>query len=237
MHEKHRKKGYIILGLIIITLVAIFIGSKDLHPYLTNPLLLKEFILSFGIIAPIVYILIQILQVFFPLIPGELMMVIAGALFGTIKGAIYYLIAISIGISILFWTGRRYGRKTLKGWMGEKELNKFDEFLEKHGVTYTIFLGRLLPIIPNDVMSFGIGLTKVSFKRFYFVSMLVFVPGILVLGSIGSHITSGATFKMTIIIILLLIFIILTYTYKHQIKDHIHKQLLKTEKYLKHLIK
>ncbi|MFH1642372.1 MAG: TVP38/TMEM64 family protein [Nanoarchaeota archaeon] len=204
--------------------------SVRFRSFLTDPALIKQFILDFGPTAPIVFIGVQVLQVIFPIIPGQLVIVIAGALFGPIKGMLCCLIGLSIGISSIFLMSRRFGRQMIKKWIGQSELDKFNDFFDTHGGIYAIFIARIVPLFPNDVLSFGAGLTNIKFKKYFIASMLGFIPGVLILTLVGSQLSFGLNPKTLLITFLTIGMFVLIYKFKHQIKVSLHKNLIKIEK-------
>jgi len=233
MKPNHKKKSYIFLGIIISILVILLIISKQFRAVLSSPSLIREFILSFGAMAPLVIVVLQIIQAIFPILPGPIVVVIAGALFGAVKGTLYCLIGLSIGISLVFIISKKYGRSVIEDWIGEKEIKRFDAFFKKHNESYAIFLGRILPLFPNDVISFGAGLTKVRFKRFFIASMLGFIPGVFLFSLFGSKLMELININSIIILILILSSFIIIFKYKQKIHMFMHNLLLKLERKVK----
>jgi len=70
----------------------------------------KAFISSFGMGAPVIFILFQILQVLFAPVPGEASGFIGGYIFGTFQGFVYSSIGLSVGSWINFLIGRLLGK-------------------------------------------------------------------------------------------------------------------------------
>src|SRR5256885_11161057 len=75
---------------------------------------LKETVRSWGLMAPLVFIAIQAIQVIISPIPGEITGPVGGALFGTWLGLIYSTIGLTIGTLFCFWVGRKWGSR----WVG-----------------------------------------------------------------------------------------------------------------------
>jgi len=71
---------------------------------------LQEFVSQATLWAPFVFVLIQILQVVIPIIPGGISLAAGVLLFGPLEGFLYNYIGICIGSLILFWLGRQYGK-------------------------------------------------------------------------------------------------------------------------------
>lgn len=233
MELHNRKKRYIVVLIILLVISFLLFMSDQFKSYLTDPSLLKEFILSFGPVAPLAFILLQVLQSIFPMMPGQILIVVAGALFGVGMGSLYCLIGLSIGLTLVFFLSRRYGRSFVQKWIGIQQLRKFDEFIRQHHEVYAILLARLLPLFPNDVVSFGAGITRMKFKHYFFVSILALIPIVLSLSFVGAQFTAGISAKTIVITVLILTAFVLSFAYKHQIKTFLHNILVDIEIKLK----
>ena len=77
---------------------------------------LKETVRSWGMMAPLVFMAIQALQVIISPIPGEITGPVGGALFGVWWGIVYSTIGLTLGTLFCFWVGRRGGEPLLRPW-------------------------------------------------------------------------------------------------------------------------
>ena len=77
---------------------------------LTDEVKMNEYISGLGAGGVIVFIIIQIIQVIIPIIPGGISCVVGISLFGIVRGLIYNYIGICIGSVIVFFIARRWGR-------------------------------------------------------------------------------------------------------------------------------
>ena len=87
---------------------------------------LKETVRSWGWMAPLVFILIQALQVVIAPIPGEVTGPVGGALFGTTWGLVYSTIGLTIGTLICFGLGRAWGEPIVRPWLSEHHWNRMN---------------------------------------------------------------------------------------------------------------
>ena len=101
-----------LLHAVVVTVAALVAGSVviDQFEFLLEPEEARSFVASFGLFAPAVLILLQAMQVVFAPIPGQVLAVVAGYLFGPWWGTLYNVIGITIGSTAAFWLSRRYGR-------------------------------------------------------------------------------------------------------------------------------
>lgn len=168
---------------LILTIVAIYYGFK--LGIFTSEEKLHKFIQGFGIMGPLVFIIIQIIQTVVPIIPAALTCPAAAVIFGHLDGFILNLIGIMIGSVINFFLARKYGRKIVRILVGEKKFNKSIAWMETDDKFTKIFtFGMLFPVSPADLLCLLAGLSKMSFKRF-FITLCIGKPITLFLYTSG----------------------------------------------------
>ncbi len=138
-----------------------------------------------GFFAPLVFIpVFVILTVFF--MPTVLLTLMAGALFGIPMGVAVVLIASLIGASGGFLAGRNLSR----GWVSRKivaspKVRALDNAVNKAGWKMVLLL-RLSGILPFTILNYILGLSKISFKRYFLVSGIGMIPGALLYVYLGT---------------------------------------------------
>ena len=111
-------------------------------------------------------LLLRLVSIIIPVLPGTYCLLISGYLFGLVNGLLISFIADLVACSISFSLSKKYGRKILKREMSKKYLNKFENlsknYLEKNFFLLTGFLmtGWF------DFVSYGVGLTKLRWRKF-----------------------------------------------------------------------
>lgn len=144
-----------------------------------------------GILAPLLFILIQIIQCVIPIIPGSVSCIIGVALFNPIGGFIYNFIGISIGSTINFLLAKKYGNKIVLKLVSKNNYDKYIVWLEKRDKFNKLFaLAMLLPCLPDDLLCFLAGLTPMSFKKFVLI-ILICKPWSILAYSIGLDIITS----------------------------------------------
>lgn len=152
---------------------------------------LTLFLKSAGIFAPLLFILIQIIQCIIPIIPGSVSCIIGVALFNPIGGFIYNFIGISIGSTINFLLAKKYGNKLVLKLVSKNSYDKYITWLEKKDKFNKLFaLAMLLPCLPDDLLCFLAGLTPMSFKKFILI-ILICKPWSILAYSIGLDIITN----------------------------------------------
>ena len=128
-----------------------------------HPQSLKNFIVNSGPLAPFFFILAYAVGICL-FLPATLFTGIGAILFGTFFGFLYNLTGAMIGASAAFVIGRYLGRDFAASLIGTR-LAKYDEKIAANGFAVTLYL-RLV-FFPYTPMNYGMALTRVSFRQFF----------------------------------------------------------------------
>lgn len=177
----------ILIFLIVIALVASHY-SKQIIDLTSSPAKFRNWVLSFGSLGVVVFILFQVLQVVVSVIPGEAIQVSGGYIYGTLAGSFYSLAGIMLGSVIVFYISRILGYNLIKKLVPEKSLEKFYFVINSPKIETIIFLLFLIPGIPKDVLVYIAGLSPVKPINFFIITAIARFPGIFFSSYIGSNI-------------------------------------------------
>ncbi len=186
-----KKNTSVLISFAVLILLCIFFVQSGLFSSSDQ---MKLFLDQMGILAPMIFILLQIIQVVIPVIPGGVSCVIGVVVFGPFYGFIYNYIGLAIGSTINFLLAKKYGKTVLLKFVSEKNYEKYTSWLEKGKKFDILFtLALFLPGSPDDFLCLLAGLTPMSCKKFLTVFLLS-KPLSLVGYSVGlSVITSWLT--------------------------------------------
>lgn len=139
---------------------------------------------NLGSVAAIAYIALYIVaSVAF--LPGSILTLGAGVIFGIIWGSIYALIGASLGATAAFLIGRYLARDwVLKKIAGNEKFRAIDEAVSKEGFKI-VFLTRLSPVFPFNLLNYAFGVTGVSLKD-YVLGFIGMIPGTIMYVYLGS---------------------------------------------------
>lgn len=134
---------------------------------------LQTVVNSAAVFGPLLFILIQIIQVIIPIIPGGLSLAAGVLLFGPIEGFVYNYIGICIGSIIIFLLSRHYGKPLVEHLVSEKIYTKYAHWLNNQQRFDKLFaLAIFLPVTPDDALCLMAGLTDISFKKYTAIILL-----------------------------------------------------------------
>lgn len=165
---------------------------------------LRNWILSFGFWAPLIYIIIYTVR---PLIffPASVLSIAGGLAFGAWLGTLYTIIGATLGAMLSFIVAKNLGKSLVrKEWSGNAK--KIQSQMEQNGFLY-VLLFRLIPVINFDLISYMAAIAKVRFGAFALATLIGIIPGTFAYNFLGSSFISG---NPKIIILAVIVFIVLT---------------------------
>jgi len=152
---------------------------------------IKAYILSFGVLAPLISFLLMVFQAVIAPLPAFLVTFANAALFGWVWGAALSWFSAMVGALLCFYIAKFLGRDVVEKLTSKMALESVDAFFEKHGV-YAILIARLLPFISFDVVSYAAGLTSMRLSSFLVATGIGQLPATLVYSYAGEMLTGGA---------------------------------------------
>nr|WP_243153074.1 TVP38/TMEM64 family protein [Sporotomaculum syntrophicum] len=161
----------------------------------------KDYILGFGIWAPVASFLLMTLQSLIAPLPAFVITFANAGLFGWVNGALLSWSSAMAGAALCFFIAKYLGRDFVEKLTTKSALASVDEFFEKYG-NYAILIARLLPFISFDIVSYAAGLTSMRFWSFFLATGLGQLPATIIYSYVGGMLTGGAKTFVTGLLIL-----------------------------------
>jgi uncharacterized membrane protein YdjX (TVP38/TMEM64 family) len=136
---------------------------------------LRDYILSFGLWAPIASCFLMVLQALVAPVPSFLITFANGLAFGVFWGWMLSLFGHVLAAAVCFWISRALGRVPVEVLVGKTGLESADRWFARWGM-YAVFVGRLVPGVAFDVISYAAGLTRMKFRNFLVATALGILP-------------------------------------------------------------
>lgn len=152
-----------------------------------SPESLRDALLAYGDLAPVVSVFLSAAQVVVAPIPGQLVGVANGYLYGVGWGLAASMIGLAIGSGIAMLLGRSLGRPIVERLVSARTLARLDAIPPRRA-ELVFFLIFLLPALPDDVACFAIGLSPaLSLPRMLVVTVIGRLPGTLAACFLGAY--------------------------------------------------
>jgi len=220
------KLGWVLGGAIIATLIAAcgWLVLTDASAYqffvrlYVDKRFLKHTLREWGVLAPVIFIGLQALQVIIAPIPGELTGILGGYLFGQWVGLLYSTIGLTLGSVAAFAVGRWLGARYVQRLVSPEIWHKMGFIVEAEGAILC-FIVFLIPGLPKDMICYLFGLSPMPFWVFTVVSTFGRIPGTWILSAQGAHAASGDYLQVILLTALVVAAALPLYYYRNRLVD------------------
>jgi uncharacterized membrane protein YdjX (TVP38/TMEM64 family) len=185
------KRHSIIFRSLMIAALVVTIVWLGLHRDLLQPATIERTLRRFGRWAPILFILLYAFATVL-FLPGSVLTLTGGALFGPIWGTLWNLTGATIGATLAFLIARHVASDWVSRRTGER-LGRMMRGVEQEGWRFVAFV-RLVPVFPFNLMNYAFGLTRIRLGEYVIASFVCMSPGVVAytyLGYAGREAASG----------------------------------------------
>lgn len=170
----------------------------------------RAIIKSGGAFAPLIYILLfSILPIFF--FPVPILALAGGLAFGVWKGSFYTIVGASINCILMYLIAKYIGKEQV------------DRYLDKHlsedvkkriasketDIGFYLFVLRLTPIIPYNLINYMSGLLDIELKKYIIISILGIMPGTAVYLNMGDKAINYKSKEFALSVVFMVVLVIL----------------------------
>jgi uncharacterized membrane protein YdjX (TVP38/TMEM64 family) len=181
MTTAKNNKGIIIkFTLLVIIFIFLIIAAIKFAPWVVNlaehPDAAREYMLSIGILGNAVFLLIQLVHVIIAVVPGDLLYVLGGFIFGLPMGFLLSYVGIMLGTFFVFYLSRWLGYDFVNKVIPKDKIDKISNVLNSIKGMLGLFVICLIPIIPKDPLMYVAGLTPIKASRLFLVYAISRIP-------------------------------------------------------------
>ncbi|MEO6860581.1 MAG: TVP38/TMEM64 family protein [Microcoleus sp.] len=168
---------------IALSIAILILATKSLYvQQLLRTVLIQ--IQHLGVWGPVAFIATYNLATVL-LVPGSFLTLGGGVLFGWWWGSIYVFVAATLGATFAFLIGRYLSRdRVVKYMKTHPKFQLLDRAVSKEGLKI-VFLTRLCPLLPFNLLNYALGITQVSLKD-YVLGSFGIIPGTMMYVYSGS---------------------------------------------------
>jgi len=161
-----------------------------------TPQILETWILSFGIWAPIGFVLLYAVSTV-AMVPGGIFDLVGGAVFGPYFGSLYNWLGGTLGAALALLVARYIARDWLEARAGPR-LQSVMRSVDEEGWRFVAFV-RLVPIFPYAIVNYLLGLTRIPFHHYVAATLVFMAPSTVAytwLGFAGRQVMAGDTHQI-----------------------------------------
>ena len=159
---------------LLLVLLAAGISLAFVYRDRFDPAALQQGIEQAGSAGPLLFMAIYVLATVL-FLPGSVLTLAGGALFGPVWGTLYNLTGATAGAALAFLVARYLA----SAWVEQKtggRLRQLKEGVEKEGWRFVAFV-RLVPLFPFNLLNYALGLTRIEFIHYLLASYICMLPG------------------------------------------------------------
>lgn len=206
---KENKSRILIISLVVIVMLVItalllpFVFSLSKESARQD---FKDYLDSLGWLGFLVMLGIQILQVVIAIIPGEVVELLAGMMYGAWVGLAVCLLGVIIGTYIAYKMTKFLGKPMLTSKKEDRQLTEFDFIKKEKKIEWIFFLLFFVPGTPKDLFNYVAPFTKIKFRNYLLIATFARIPSILTSTLIGASIIEG-NYLLSIIVFAIVVFL------------------------------
>lgn len=216
--SKKTKIQAAIIILVFVAIIAYLIWDVAANGPLTRLFTDRERIIriveDLGPFGPIAFMLLQAFQGIVAPIPGNVVGILGGFLFSW-WGILWTSIGATLGAAAVFWLSRRFGRGLVEKFVKKEALDKFD-FISGKRASFIIFLIFLIPGLPDDIVCYVAGLTKVPIKKLIAIFFIGRLPAVVANNYIGMGLSGEGNIAVVVVITILAVIIFLVFYFQQE---------------------
>lgn len=179
------------IRILLLTCLVVAIGWGIINYDSLDVTQIQTLLENAGPAAPLIFMLMYITSTVL-FLPGSILTLLGGALFGPVMGTFYSLTAATIGSMLAFMIARYLA----SDWVAKKSAGRLQQLIkgvEKEGWRFVAFT-RLVPLFPFNLLNYALGLTRISFTQYIIATYIFMLPGAIAytyLGYMGKELATG----------------------------------------------
>lgn len=165
----------------------------------------------------------QFLQIVVAFIPGEVVQLAAGLMYGPVFGSIIILIGCVISSSVIFKLVHMLGAPFVQGMVSTEHLEKFRAFEESGKLDVVVFILFLIPGMPKDVFTYIVPLTNMPYKKFIVLTTIGRIPGVVGSTYAAAGFASGEVVGPIVVLVVLAVIAVVAIVFRDKIMGAFHR--------------
>lgn len=175
-----------------------------------------------GPLGFLILLAMQFMQIVVAFIPGEVVQMAAGMMYGPWLGAAVILLGCVISSAFVFVVVHRLGAPFVQDMVPTKYLDKFRAFEESGKLSIVVFILFLIPAMPKDTFTYLVPLTNMRMRDFLILSNVGRIPGIVISTYAANGLVDGNITQSLIIFAVVAVIAIVAIVFRDKIMNLFH---------------
>ena len=184
---------------------------------------LVERVQNAGAAGVLILLGMQFLQIVVAFIPGEVVQLAAGLMYGPVFGSIIILVGCVISSTIIYKLVHALGAPFVQGMVSTEHLGKFRAFEESGKLDVVVFILFLIPGMPKDVFTYIVPLTDMPYKKFITLTTIGRIPGVVGSTYAAAGFASGEIIGPIVVLVVLAVIALVAILSRDKIMGAFHR--------------
>lgn len=177
--KQNRKLLYMISGFTIIMAIACILLYYPMIDFFKDPTAIKSQLAETGIFGQCIVTMTMTLQVIFVFLPGEIIEILAGFMYGPIGGMLICLLGAALGSCIIYLFVQKLGLRFIDTFLGKGKIDEVRFLKKQKNLDIIIFIIFLIPGTPKDIITYFIPLTTMPLSKFLWITTIARIPSVI----------------------------------------------------------
>ena len=209
--------------IVAVVMVLLWPSIKDIFTE-GGPARLVERLQNAGPAGVFILLGMQFLQIVVAFIPGEVVQLAAGLMYGPWLGSLIILIGCVISSAIVYQLVHKLGAPFVQSMVSTEHMQRFMKFEESGKLDVIVFILFLIPAMPKDVFTYIVPLTEMELKRFLLITNVGRIPGILVSTYAAHGFGNGNIVGPAVALGIIAVIAILAVVFRERLMDFLEKR-------------
>lgn len=216
--KENKKLVYIFIGFTLVMAIACVLLYYPMIDFFKDPMVVKKQLMDTGFLGQCIVTLAMTLQVVFVFLPGEIIEILAGFMYGPIGGMCICLLGAALGSCIIYLFVQKLGLRFIDKLLGKGKIDQVSFLKKQHNLDILLFIIFLIPGTPKDIITYFMPLTSMSLSRFLCITTIARIPSVIT-STISGTALGLAQYDVMIAVLAVtaIVSIIGLYLYKHKV--------------------
>lgn len=214
----------VLLGIVAGIPAAIYFFNPGLLDNFSSVEKFESWISEYTGIGIIVYIACQVVQIVLSVLPGQVIQIAGGYIFGFPVTLLISIAGAAIGTTITFFLAKLLGKNAIMLICGEERFRKYTDLMNTKRARVVIFLLYLIPGLPKDIVAYAAGVSNIRIFEFLLLSVIGRTPAMMVSIVFGVMLRTDNYFSAVLIAAVMVIIVMICLIKRKSIMSFIEKK-------------
>lgn len=193
---KRKISSFLLIGLMIGLMgICCYLFWEPLRYFVSHPQMMREQ----GIFGIVVFVVVIMLQIILAFLPGEMLEVMAGLVYGPWWGLLLCMLGAWLGSSCIYFLVKRFGVPLIQTFFPKSNLQELAILKNEKRLYSLCFIIFLIPGTPKDLLTYVMPLTRLNYQEFFLITTFARIPSIIT-STLGGDLLASQNYLTAVVV-------------------------------------